>query len=75
MAASEARDEAARIAAFVAQRRRELGVTQHDLAELAGVSPRSVSAIEAGKPTTRLDILIPVLKALGIDLAERIERS
>src|SRR5690606_26476652 len=41
MATSEARDEAARIAAFVAQRRRELGVTQHDLAELAGVSPRS----------------------------------
>ena len=75
MARSEGRDEAARIAAFVARRRRELGVTQHDLAELAGVSPRSVSAIEAGKPTTRLDILVPVLNALGIDLAERIERA
>jgi len=75
MARSESRDEAARIAGFVTRRRRELGVTQHDLAELAGVSPRSISAIEAGKPTTRLDILIPVLNALGIDLAERIERS
>jgi y4mF family transcriptional regulator len=75
MATSEGHDEAARIAAFVARRRRELGVTQNDLAELAGVSPRSVSAIEAGKPTMRLDILLPVLATLGVDVVERIERA
>jgi y4mF family transcriptional regulator len=71
----DARAVAARIGAEVAQRRRTLRVTQEELAELAGVSVRSVASIEAGKPTVRLDILAPVLATVGIDLAERIERA
>jgi transcriptional regulator with XRE-family HTH domain len=52
-----------------------LRVTQEELAELAGVSVRSVASIEAGKPTVRLDILLPVLATLGVDVVERIERA
>ncbi len=67
-------DAAARLGRAVSRRRRALGVTQADLAALAGVSTRSVTALEAGKPTTRLDIVLPVLAALGIDLVAAAER-
>lgn len=49
-------------------RRRELGLLQSELADLAGVSTRTVSAIETGKPTVRLDVLWTVLNTLGLRL-------
>ncbi len=49
-------------------RRQELGLTQVELAELAGCSTRMVHAIEAGKPTARLDKLVAVLEAVGLRL-------
>ncbi len=49
-------------------RRQELGLTQVELAELAGCSTRMVHAIEAGKPTARLDKLVEVLEAVGLRL-------
>ena len=49
-------------------RRRELGLRQVELAELAGCSTRMVHAIEAGKPTVRLDKLVAVLEAVGLRL-------
>jgi y4mF family transcriptional regulator len=54
------------LGALVARRRAVLGVTQDELADLAGVSRRSVTSIEAGKLTVRLDILVAVLAALGL---------
>ncbi|HTN59202.1 MAG TPA: helix-turn-helix domain-containing protein [Protaetiibacter sp.] len=71
----DAQAAANRIGDEVARRRRALRVTQEELAELAGVSVRSVASIEAGKPTVRLDILLPVLATLGVDVVERIERA
>lgn len=53
----------------IADARRILGITQQTVALLAGVSERSVRALEAGKPTVRLDIVLPVLHVLGLDLA------
>lgn len=50
----------------VVERRRALGLRQEDLADLAGVSPRFVQSLEAGKPTVRLDKLEAVLHALGL---------
>lgn len=50
------------------RRRRELGLTQADLADLAGVSDRSVRALEAGKATLRLDVVAAVVDALGLEL-------
>jgi transcriptional regulator with XRE-family HTH domain len=41
---------------------------QAGLAFLANVSPRSVFAVEKGKQTVRLDVLIRVLNALGMTL-------
>ncbi len=56
---------------LVASTRREYGVTQADVAALAGISIRSLHAIETGKPTIRLDIVLPVLHVLGIELTPR----
>lgn len=41
---------------------------QDELALAAGVSTRAVHQIENGKATSRLDTVIPVLAALGLQL-------
>jgi len=52
----------------VRARRKELGLTQSQLAELAGVSSRFVFDLEAGKQTVSLDRVLLVLKVLGLKL-------
>ena len=52
-------------------RRKALGLTQKDLAELAGVSIRFVHDIERGKPSIRLQQLLQVISALGLTLTLR----
>lgn len=66
---------AARIATHVRRTRDEQGLRQDELALAAGVSVRSVHHIEAGKPTTRLDILERVLHALGLTIEVTARRS
>ena len=56
------------IADAVARRRTALGLTQVDLAELAGVSERFVRALEKGKPTVQLNLVEAVLTTLGLSL-------
>lgn len=53
----------------VVARRKELGLRQVDLAELAGVSERFVRLVESGKESVRLDKVQPVLDVLGLRLA------
>ncbi len=55
-------------------RRRSLGIDQQTLAELAGVSRKSVSEIERGKATIQMDVLIRVLVVLGLTLEVRDDR-
>ena len=52
----------------VRARRRQLGLRQEDLADLAGVSLRFVQALEAGKRTVQLDRVEAVLAVLGLRL-------
>lgn len=52
----------------VADARRALRLSQDDVAFAAHVSPRTVFAIEKGKPTVRLDMLSRVLGAVGLRL-------
>jgi len=51
--------------AFVRRRRKAGGLTQAELAELAGVGTRFVSELERGKPTLRLDKVNRVLAVFG----------
>lgn len=62
------RADAATWGAQVRARRRDLGLTQLEVAELAGVAARTVHAVEAGKTTLRLDALLSVLEAVGLRL-------
>ena len=48
--------------------RRAQSLTQADLALAAGVSTPFLSALENGKPTVRLDVLVRVLNTLNIQL-------
>jgi HTH-type transcriptional regulator / antitoxin HipB len=54
------------LAASVRARRRQLGLRQEDLADLADVSTRFVEALEAGKASVRLDKALAVLDVLGL---------
>ena len=54
---------------FVKSRRKQLGMTQVDLAERAGVGLRFVRDLEQGKQTLRLDKVNQVLALFGHVLA------
>lgn len=50
-------------------RRRDLGLTQQDVAELAGVGVRLVHEVEHGSEAVRLGNLRKILAVLGLQLA------
>ena len=50
---------------FVKSKRRELGLTQDDLADRAGVGLRFIRDLEQGKETLRLDKINQVLGLFG----------
>lgn len=50
---------------FVKQKRKELGLTQEDLAFNAGVGLRFVRDLEQGKKTVRMDKVNDVLALFG----------
>jgi y4mF family transcriptional regulator len=60
--------ELADVGRKVRDRRKSLGLTQDDLADLARCPPRFVPGLEAGKPSVRLDKLRDVLDVLGLEL-------
>lgn len=54
----------------VRHQRKELGLTQRQLAEQAGVSERSIISLELGDATgIRLDKLLSILSALGLTMS------
>lgn len=57
-----------KLPAEVRDRRTSLGLTQQDLADMAGVSERFVRFVEQGKPSIQLDSLLAVLETLGMEL-------
>jgi transcriptional regulator with XRE-family HTH domain len=61
----------ARIARVVRDERRRQQMDQRTLALVADVAVRSVHRIENGGATVRLDVLMKVLAALGLELDVR----
>jgi len=66
------------VGSFVRERRRANGLTQRQLAELAGVGIRFVSELERGKSTLRMDAVHSVLAVFGkrlgvVDLRRDVE--
>jgi y4mF family transcriptional regulator len=56
------------LGALIRETRRARGLNQHQLAALAGVGPRFVSELEAGKPTAELARALRILSVLRIQL-------
>jgi len=60
------------IAEVVILRRKALGVTQREVAEMAGCDPAFVGDLENGKSSVRLDKVRAVLDVLGLELTVRV---
>lgn len=56
------------LAEFVKVKRKEYGLTQHDLSMKTGVGIRFVRELEAGKPTVRLDKVNQVLALFNAEI-------
>lgn len=56
------------LAEIIRFHRKRSGLTQLDLAEMAGVGKNMVYELENGKQTVRLDNLLKVLQVLNINL-------
>jgi HTH-type transcriptional regulator / antitoxin HipB len=56
------------LAAVVRGRRKDLGLSQAELARRAGVSRKWVYEFEAGKPTAEFGLLLRILDELGLTL-------
>lgn len=57
------------LGAEVRRKRKALRLTQKELADLSGCGSDFLYDLERGKPTVRLDKLVPVLEVLGLRLA------
>ena len=53
---------------LIRQERKEQELTLNDLCDLSGVAYATLSKLEKGNPSVRLDTLHKVLKALGLKL-------
>jgi transcriptional regulator with XRE-family HTH domain len=58
----------------IVNKRKQLNISQADLADMSGVSLRTLSAIENGDANPSIDVLSKVLEPLGlvITLQERV---
>ncbi|MDP1711818.1 MAG: type II toxin-antitoxin system Y4mF family antitoxin [Candidatus Nanopelagicaceae bacterium] len=65
--------EITRISEAIKRRRKALGLTQLELADLADVSERLIRDIETGRLTIKTEKLLAVLEALGLEI--RIQKS
>ena len=62
----------AQIAEQVAERRRELGLSQKQLAELTGTTQSSIARLESGGRPPRIDTLLRITNALDCELEVRL---
>lgn len=57
-----------RISETVQRRRKALGLTQLELADLADVSERLIRDVETGRLTIKTEKLLTILEALGLEI-------
>lgn len=59
-----------KIGNFIAERRKELGYSQKDLAEKLNITDKAVSKWETGRSAPEVSILIPLANLLGVSVTE-----
>jgi transcriptional regulator with XRE-family HTH domain len=62
----------ARLADQIAERRRELGLSQKQLAELTGTTQSAIARLESGGRPPRIDTLLRITAALDCELEVRL---
>jgi transcriptional regulator with XRE-family HTH domain len=62
----------AQLAGQVAERRKALGLSQHELAELTGTTQSAVARLEAGARPPKIDTLLRMANALDCELEVRL---
>ena len=63
------------VGSLVRQRRRDLKLTQAQLAEKLDATQKYISRLEAGKPTVQLGGVLKVFRELGIDLIVHLDEN
>ena len=58
-----------RLGQIVKSRRKELGITQPHLAELAGISTNTLYKLETGQSNPSLDVLNKIAEVLGFEIS------
>ncbi|MGL5928280.1 MAG: type II toxin-antitoxin system Y4mF family antitoxin [Dermatophilaceae bacterium] len=66
--------DAASLGGAIRKRRRDLGLTQAEVADLGTVSVKFLIDLEQGKPSVRLDKVMDVLDVLGLELRVEVRR-
>ena len=59
-----------KISNFIKTKRKELGITQNELAEKLFVTEKAISRWETGRGTPDISLLLPLSKELNIDVSE-----
>ncbi|MEE3342601.1 MAG: VanZ family protein [Bacilli bacterium] len=59
-----------KISGFIKAKRKELGITQDELAEKLFVTEKAISRWETGRGTPDISLLLPLSKELNIDVSE-----
>lgn len=54
----------------VKKKRKALGISVEDLAQMVDVTPRYIYKIEAGERMPRMDVALRIIVVLGIDIKE-----
>lgn len=68
-------DSPQQLGSLVRSLRKQQGLTQAELGELAGVGARFVGELERGKATLRLGLALLIAKSLGIRLEAQWEND
>ena len=71
-ASSETAPNAHTLHATLRARRKELNLTQEQLADLSGVSTRFIHSLETGKRSLQMDLVLMVASTLGLELSWRL---
>ena len=61
------------LASTIKSRRKALGISQNDLAEMAGVSLATVKNLDRGKCNPSYENLIKILDVLGLEMEFRVK--
>ena len=63
-----------RVGQAIRDRRKELGITQPHLAEVAGVSTNTLYKLEKGQGNPTLDVLCKLAEVLGMELKMEVKK-